>query len=101
MIKSCEEFVEKQPELAKEKKKGIFETPPTYSMTKSLVGSTTNWLDNVPFWIKVIKISALVFILYWLFGIQIALLVGLIMVCLFLSKISLTIQDIHKDLKQL
>ena len=87
--------------MAKEKKKDVLETPTTYSVTKSLNGSSNGLFDNVYFWIKVIKVSAVIFIPYWLFGFQIALLVGLILVSLLLCKVSLTIQDIHKDLKQL
>jgi hypothetical protein len=101
LIKSYEEFIEKRKELVREKKKDVFNTPPTYSVTKSLVGSSSGWFDNALFWIKVIKVSALIFIPFWLFGFQIALLVGLIMVCLFLSKISLTVQEINKDIKRL
>jgi Ftsk gamma domain len=101
LIKSYEEFVEKRKEVPKEKKKNVFETPPNYSVTKSLIGSSSGWFERVYFWIKVIKVSAVIFIPYWLFGFQIALLVGLILVCLLLSKISLTVQDIHKGLKQL
>jgi hypothetical protein len=99
LIRSYEEFTEKQKEIAKKKTPSVLKTPPAYSVSKSLYGTFTGWFDDLYFWIKVLKISAIIFIPYWLFGFQVALLVGLILVCLFLSKISLTVQDSNKNLK--
>jgi hypothetical protein len=86
--------------LAKKKKTNILKTPPTYSVTKSLIGSTIDRFDNVYFWIKVLKVSALIFIPYWLFGFETGLFVGIIFACMLLSKISLTVQDMNENLKK-
>jgi hypothetical protein len=56
--------------------------------------------DNIYFWIKVLKISSVVLIPYWLFGFEASLLVGIILLALFLSKISLTLLEINEYLHE-
>jgi hypothetical protein len=51
--------------------------------------------DNIFFWIKVVKVSLVILIPYWLFGFEAALIVGIIFISLFLSKISLSLQEIN------
>jgi hypothetical protein len=54
--------------------------------------------DNIYFWIKVIKVFLVVFIPYWLFGFEAGILVGIVVISLFLSKISLTVLEIYEQL---
>jgi hypothetical protein len=51
---------------------------------------------NIFFWLKVLKISLVVLIPYWLFGFQTGVLVGIILIALFLSKISLTLLELNE-----
>jgi MFS superfamily sulfate permease-like transporter len=60
-----------------------------------------NKFENVSFWIKVLKVSAIIFIPYWLFGFETGIFAGIILACLLLSKISLTIQGVDKELKEM
>jgi hypothetical protein len=53
--------------------------------------------NDISFWFKVLKISLMVFVPYWLFGIEAGILVGIVLICLFLSKISLTILEMHES----
>ena len=55
-------------------------------------------IDKIFFWMTVLIISAFIFIPYWLFGFETGLLVAIVVVCLFLSKISSVAQEIHEDL---
>jgi hypothetical protein len=57
--------------------------------------------DKFYFWIKVLKVSAIIFIPYWIFGFETGLFVGITLACLLLSKISLTVQEMAKDLKEI
>lgn len=101
LVKSYEEFEKKRDAWAKKEQQYPSDTLASYSMSKSLKGPYSGFFDNFSFWIKVLKISLPIFITHLVFGFEAALLVGLVMVCLFLSKISLTLQDINKELKSI
>src|SRR5687768_12453809 len=49
--------------------------------------------DNIYFWFKVLKVSLVILVPHWLFGFEAGVLVGIIYVALFLSKISLTLME--------
>ena len=56
--------------------------------------------SNISFWLKVLKVSLVILVPYWLFGFEAGVLVGIIFVALFLSKISLTLLEINEFLQE-
>lgn len=56
--------------------------------------------SDFSFWFKVIKVSLVILVPYWLFGFEAGVLVGIIFVALFLSKISLTLIEINEYLQE-
>jgi hypothetical protein len=101
LIKSYDEFITKRDEQTKKEVKDVIEKPENYSVSESLNGRHSEWFDNLLFWIKVIKVSAIVFMPYWLFGFEVGVLVGIVLASLLLSKISLTVQEIDANLKEI
>lgn len=56
--------------------------------------------DNIFFWIKVVRLSLIILVPYWLFGFETGILIGIVLVALFLSKISLTLLEINEYLHE-
>src|SRR5688572_3377342 len=56
--------------------------------------------SDFSFWFKVLKVSLVILLPYWLFGFEAGVLVGIIFVALFLSKISLTLIEINEYLQE-